>query len=384
MKRFDKRVLYIYLLIATYLLITCLIDSKIINYYTYLINPLVWISFGIASFFLFYDEKTRFNAKKDKLQIVFIFTLIYIIIYFLSGLIFDFTKNIYSLQFFNILKNIFAFIIVIIAKEYIRNILVINSGKSYKSFVIITLIMSLSDIVLFNLPSLMGTSESAFKYFFQAILPTISLNAFCTYLSTTTDFVPAIIYRSFITIVKITIPIQPNLDWFMAGMLDLLYPGVMYFFVNNFNVKKNRIIYRRRINKRKIIPEVIFVIFLIIFGFFVGGFFSIAPVAVLSSSMDPVFSRGDVVFVHKIDKENMEKLKKYDIIKFRIDGKVVLHRIVDIEKTENGELLITTKGDNNESADSKKITTDQIDGIIKGKIKYIGYPSVLLYDYFNK
>ena len=104
----------------------------------------------------------------------------------------------------------------------------------------------------------------------------------------------------------------------------------------------------------------------------------------MSGSMEPIFYRGDLVIVEKIENDNdCKKLKLYDIIEYRLDKRVVLHRIIRIENKE-GKLIFTTKGDNNELPDELPVETSQVIGKIKFTVKYAGYPSVLLNEYFQK
>ncbi len=89
---------------------------------------------------------------------------------------------------------------------------------------------------------------------------------------------------------------------------------------------------------------------------------------VLSGSMEPEFYAGDVIVVKETKNE---KLKKGDIIAFQDDETIVTHRIVDIIKEENEGKYIT-KGDNNNTEDSKHILPKQVEGIYKFKISKIG------------
>ena len=50
----------------------------------------------------------------------------------------------------------------------------------------------------------------------------------------------------------------------------------------------------------------------------------------------------------------------------------------------NGEKRYTTKGDANDDIDDGYITNEDIVGISKFRIAYIGYPSVWLHDMFSK
>ncbi len=97
---------------------------------------------------------------------------------------------------------------------------------------------------------------------------------------------------------------------------------------------------------------------------------------IVSPSMVPSINVLDVVVTMRVN--NPEDLKKDDIITFnstdyRYSGVLVTHRIIDIEKTTNGEYLYTTKGDNNNTQDSSRISFDEIYGRVLFRIPKIGY-----------
>lgn len=75
--------------------------------------------------------------------------------------------------------------------------------------------------------------------------------------------------------------------------------------------------------------------------------------------MNPVFEKGDIVYVKKVDLAN---LKQDDIITFMPqDGTIlVTHRITKIEQENN---LIYTKGDANSNEDFTPIRYEDIVGV---------------------
>ena len=97
---------------------------------------------------------------------------------------------------------------------------------------------------------------------------------------------------------------------------------------------------------------------------------------IVSPSMVPTINVLDVVVTMRVN--SPESLEKGDIITFnstdyRYSGVLVTHRIVDIEKTTSGEYLYTTKGDNNNTQDSSRISFDEIYGRVIFRIPKIGY-----------
>ena len=93
--------------------------------------------------------------------------------------------------------------------------------------------------------------------------------------------------------------------------------------------------------------------------------------------MSPCFYKGDVVIINQEDK----RIEKGDIIAFKKEGTVIIHRIQQIIKTKD-EYLVYTKGDANRNPDNYKITKDMILGVVKYRIPYVGYPTILLNEYW--
>jgi signal peptidase len=69
---------------------------------------------------------------------------------------------------------------------------------------------------------------------------------------------------------------------------------------------------------------------------------------IISNSMYPILKKGDVAIVERI---GFEEIKIGDIIAFKIEDKIFIHRVVIIRNN-----IITTKGDNNLYNDNVKIS----------------------------
>lgn len=106
----------------------------------------------------------------------------------------------------------------------------------------------------------------------------------------------------------------------------------------------------------------------------VPNIFGYKPFIVLSGSMESKISVGDLVFVKKV---NPNELKVGDIIAFRDSEDIVTtHRIVDIETKDNG-LCFVTKGDANNANDDGIVYSNMVEGKYQTKIAKAG--SVILF-----
>lgn len=96
---------------------------------------------------------------------------------------------------------------------------------------------------------------------------------------------------------------------------------------------------------------------------------------IISPSMVPTIKVQDAVIIKNVAPK---RLRKGDIITFistdsRYAGLTVTHRIIDIEKSDDGKLLFRTKGDNNNTPDDALVNEDNVDGRVFLKIPKIGY-----------
>lgn len=97
----------------------------------------------------------------------------------------------------------------------------------------------------------------------------------------------------------------------------------------------------------------------------VGGY---VLLNIKTNSMADYINKGDMIITEKV--KDTKKLKKDDVIAFFAveQGQTIVktHRIVNIENA-NGVLIFTTKGDNNEVADSATVSSSDIISVYSGK-----------------
>lgn len=364
--------LIFYLITNTFLLIPAGLD-----YYNY-INPLLWIGMFGISYYLSHDSSLRIKGEKDKTQSLIIAMIIYIIIYFLSGLVFGFERTPYSKSLVNIIKNIWFFGSVVVFQELIREDLIKNNKKSVLNFVIMTIIFSLLDINVSNATTQFGDVQSGFIFVSTTVIPAFVSSAIMTYLVYISGCKSSIIYRLFMLLPPFLVPIVPNYDWFATAIMGITVPLGVYVYLNYVHVNKSERLSKRDRRKYNPIVYVPVFVFIAVLAGFVIGLFKYQPIAVLSGSMSPTFNRGDAVVIEKLNTQEKNELKKGDIIQFVSGTKYVVHRINDITNDEYGNKLFITKGDHNNAIDYDKVHLENVKGKVAFIIPFIGYPSVWL------
>lgn len=91
--------------------------------------------------------------------------------------------------------------------------------------------------------------------------------------------------------------------------------------------------------------------------------------SVLSGSMEPAYSTGDLIYVAPVD---AEKLQVGDVISFVMNsqGTVATHRVIEIDQ-QNRQLY--TKGDANQVSDGKAVQFENVIGKVVFGIPLVGY-----------
>lgn len=389
MLKVSFRSILLYFLISTYtMIVSIMLVDKLGNNYTDILNPLAWLLIFALVLYLNWNSNKRIKGKKDKAQTVFIIILFYLIIYFISGLFFGYATSPLSHEPLYILKNIWTFLIIIIFQEYVRFILINNNKKSKLFIVLVTLLFILININFLNFENNFISGESTFKYISSTIIPVIAQNILFTYLSIKCGFESVLSYRLPIMLSTIILPILPKLDWFVSSLFDLALCFIVFLCINYLHTKKyidrKEKISKRTVRRENPIRYIPFLLVLFIFVGFVAGFFKYMPVAIMSNSMANLINRGDIVVIDKLNESEKKELKVYDIIEYELDGSMIVHRIVEIETDNSGNMILTTKGDNNNAIDDKKVLEKNVRGKVKLKVPLIGYPVIWLNDLFNK
>lgn len=346
------------------------------SFFNFLFYGLLFLIFIL----LFRDKKLIRNYHKEFSQTVFIISIIYFIIYYILGLIIGYSYNVYSTSFIGILRNIVVIVVPLLFREEVRSRFLFLNKKKFGIFFITLLfiVLELFSSTFFTY----SNNEELFINFFSVFLPIVLENILLTYLAyigirstVYAYFIPMLISRYFI-------PITLDVDWFFALLFQLILVVVIFYVSFNEYLWKEKRIYSYKTNKTNSVVYLFGVVLIVSFGLFVAGVFKYRPVAILTYSMEPIFTRGDAVIVEKLDDDEKNKLKKGDIIQYQVDKTVVVHRIIKVKKEDNKKVYIL-KGDNNNAKDPKPVYMEQIMGKVLFSIPKVGYPSVWLSEFLH-
>lgn len=373
MKKFDKRII-IYILVGIGLLVIKNLTSQYLQSYSQLINLIIWgIIFAILQFKNV--EFIRYQNIKYKIIYMLLIMVGYYVVYFAFGFFYGYSNNPYSQEINAVIKNILFIIGLSLLQEYARY-KVLYDTKGIISYVIITLLFAMFSLDFTNFSYYFSNAERTLEYIFGDLVVSLIHSSLLTYFTLKGGIKLTFSYATISKLGIIFMPILPKINWFIKCVLELVVALLLFIVIHYLNQYRNRNVERREVVKSNPIKTVPVIIFLTIFTLFVAGILPYKPVAVMSNSMVPVFSRGDIIIIKKIDEKQIKNLEEGQIVEYKVaSGSSIVHRIKKITQSGNS-LIFTTKGDNNVSEDSDKVQESQIKGIVTMVIPYLGFPSV--------
>ena len=372
MKRGYKKLLIFQLIMFLILILNSFIHNILGNYSTIIFLVLTTIAFK----FIFGIEKDRHRFTKDIIFDVIIFLLTFFLLYYLSGIIIGFarTDNYYNVN--GIITFIIPIIITTIVKEFLRYQVIMKSEGSKLLTILTCILFIFLDVTNPIFYNGFASKYDTFIFFALTLLPAISSNIVCSYLTYKVGYKPNILYLLVINLYQYLLPLVPNPNEYLASLVNFLLPILLGFKLSSFfNLTMDEEI-ERDYNKKGIISLIIPTILVIILVYFTSGYFHYYAVAIASGSMEKVISKGDIVVIEKLDAE-YEKLKEGQVIAYTYNGVLVVHRIVRIIK-QDGQYYVYTKGDANPNEDNYVVEQDTIMGTVKAVIPYLGLPTVWL------
>ncbi len=372
MKRGYKRLLIFEISIMIILFLNSFVSSILSSNLKIVFLILILLIFK----FLFGFEKDRHRYAKSVCMEIIIYLLVYFILYYLFGLLVGFAKTV---NFFNIeglTKIILPFVITVILKEVLRYMMLSKSEGSKLLIVTTCILFVLIDLIGAYNKDTFSAAYPAFIFIATYLLPSISKNIFCSYVSIKSGYKPTILYLLVVGGYSFFVPIIPNPNVYLYSLIELIIPMVYFYNLYRFFKKDRDEDVVRRKQKDKAIGLVFPSLVIIFLAYITSGYFHYHAIAVASGSMEPAIYKGDVVVIEKLDKK-FGDLKVGQVIAYKKDKIIVVHRLYNIIKVD-GEYFFYTKGDNNDFVDNYKITEDMVIGTVNIKVPYIGYPTVWL------
>ena len=345
---------------------------------SYILDGLI-IAIAIFCYIAFGYRKDNSYIKGSVIRIVIACLLSYFVITYLSGLFLGFNKTVLTLSVNYMVRMILITFFAIVSEEIIRYIICKKSINSKMPLIVFTIIMCVLNIIAEINGDIFSDRELIFIFVSTVVLPVISREALCSYLTSSVSPIPSIIFKSVIVLYEFLLPIIPSLGSYLYSVFNIFLPYFIYYFSSKtiaYAEKSKK--YSIRVSNRIVYVPILIVLIVVIV--LVSGILKYKMIAIGSNSMKEAYERGDAVIYRKI--EDVHDLRVGDIIAFEKSNVVITHRIKDIIN-KNGVLTFKTKGDNNNSVDYFDVDSPDILGKIEYRVKYIGYPTIWINEYFR-
>ena len=324
-------------------------------------------------------RKSKFSIyQKKEFLLLILLAIIYLIIFYMFGIYTGFKPATIKFSFVNMFKYILPVAIIIISTEFIRSRFLTEKSKLslVLAFVFGVLIDLIVYVNLYQLESLNGFLLVLGYVFFASC----SANLLYNYISIKYGMNSVIVYKLITTLYVYIIPVVPDLYIFFKSFMRMLYPYLIYIILENMFSKvrkENAILY----DGKSSIISISLVVLMILFVMLISCKFLYGILVVGSGSMTGAINKGDAIIFKQY--RDFSELVVGDVVVFQKDDIKIVHRLVDV-KNVNGQYRFYTKGDNNKEVDEGYLVDDDIVGVAKLRIRYIGLPTLYLREMFDK
>ena len=343
----------------------------------YFILGMLWI----LGYMLMY-RTTVIISNERIYSIVLLASIVYVSVTIIEGTVFGWGLNTIDTRPIGILVNLSRFIPYVLFVESLRSYIVHIVGfKFKKNSLIIPLIAAIFTILYIPLGKLINpptTTLSLIKLIARTIMPTYALSILLTYLSYIGGSLASTTLLVMVNLPQFISPILPATPWFLEGFTNTVLFLLFTLMIVNTRMELTKPLRLRGISKREVMGILAYMLSLTIILSFIAT--ETRPYVIVSGSMEPTISLGDIAIVKKI--RNASQVGLGDIIAFKFGDEVVMHRIVAIEQESNIPVFVT-KGDANRDIDPWVVEPDKIIGKVVYVIPKLGIPLIYALMYLN-
>lgn len=339
------------------------------------IMTIIMLVVAIGISLLLKRERVLKIDKKKIIIIVTIFALLYVGLFYMIGIYSGFYEQRIKFGWNTILNYIIPISVMIVSMEFIRDKLLLNKGLL--SYILIAAIGSLADIAIYIDMYSSSTLNSFLAVLGLIIFASIANNILYTYISIKYGKTPVIVYRLITTLYVYIVPIAPDIYVYFRSFIRMLYPLLIYSYLDkyfNTDVEKK---YRKDIRKDMISMGVSSTATILLIAL-ISCKYTYGIIVIGSESMTGTIDKGDAIIFKNVKGD----IKEGDVIVYQKEDVRIVHRVKDV-KYVNDEFRYYTQGDANIKADEGYVTSDNLVGKVLIKIKYIGKPSLWLRSTFE-
>lgn len=331
---------------------------------------------------LFIKKRSILSINKNQiLLIISVIALLYVMIYYVTGIEFGFYKNPYRLNLSNFFKFFLPTAAIIAFSEVVRFVLLAQNDRLASALCYLSCVLA-DMLICSNIPAV--TSFARFMDLVAgALFPALISNLLYGYLSKRYGIYPNLVFRAVTTLHAYTFSVTSGISDSLLNFLRLLLPIAIYLFIDALYEKKRRYALGNTSKFWRVASKILTVILVILMlgtVMVISNQFYIGAYVIATDSMTGELNKGDVAIYERYEDQF---INEGQVIVFEQSGLVVVHRVVDI-KIINGQARYYTKGDANEDMDAGFITESDIVGLVNLKLPFFGYPTLWVRSLFKR
>lgn len=378
----NQKKLYMIEIFLILILFFALFASRIINRQVLSVIMVLYLLFVYR---VFKKKEILSIYKKQVTLLMILFAGLYVGAFYLMGLYFGFVRSKVLFSLWAVGRFIIPLSVIIVSSELIRHKFLSQKekveiyGKQVNISIVLTYVaMVLLDLVIYTGVYDLSNIDDFLKALGFVLFASLSCNLLYNYISIRFGSRGIIIYRLITVLYVYLIPITPNVYLFFRTFLRMVYPYLIYVVLEwSFARSSFAIAYADK--KKSFIGTTAVLVVVMLMIALVSCKFTYGVLVVGSRSMSETINKGDVVVYESYKNQ---RINVGDILVFEKEGVRTIHRVVEIQDY-NGLIRYFTKGDANSRNDDGYITKDSIYGIVKMKLKYVGYPTLWVRSFFE-
>jgi signal peptidase len=345
---------------------------------TYLILPVTWLLLFIGTLKLLSPARTpRERVRQDFLILALTGGISQLVAYVFGGVFSSFGESPYTFTLLGISRNLFLVTATLLGMEFSRAWLIRRMGSkhTWSAVVFVGLVFTVIAVPWNALTSLRLETDSI-AYLTGTFFPLLAENLLATRLAHAGGPLASLLYRGILQLFWWFSPVIPDLQWTFRGLIGIIVPLLLLVAAGRL---ESSLVKRPRIRMQPGFLATAGWLMAALAGvciiWFSVGLFPLKPALIASGSMRPYMEVGDVAVMADFTEDNIQV---GDVIQIRrTENENIIHRVIEIQETENGRVFVT-KGDANEDPDIYPAAAIAVTGKNVFIIPKVGWLAVLV------
>jgi signal peptidase len=316
--------------------------------------------------------------------------LFYFTVILIASILFGAGRNVMWGGALQAARNLWVYAVPVCLSEVVRVKIIKGTPLERRGAMAVFITLALSFAQMDVLKFTQWDYAGAAAFIFESAFPIIVLHAVLTVMAFEGSLAAVLLIRCAYSLTPIFMPVLPTLTlaaWAVVNSVLLFATAVFYRFNMTERNAQSKLLEKRRAkySKKSIAAIAVPVVAIALFVAFAARAFPYFPVVVRTGSMEGALDVGALVMVRNVDlKSAPDAVLEGDVILFKGVRTEIMHRAIEFRVNREGERVYVTKGDANTYVDAGYVEAEQVVGVARYYIPYIGYPVVVIRAIFGQ